>query len=249
MSLEVVATWIDFPSADGTPIRGYLALAQTPGPHPAVLMVHENLGVTEHRQEVTRRLAAEGFATLTVDLFVRAGGPPKEYKDAQERRRKAFLSAQDDQAIADLTGAYDYLRTRSEIDSARVGVMGFCMGGGIAFALACRTTFLKAAVLFYGLVNLPPEFTPDWKPKPRLPLTVNLSCPLMAHYGEADSVVSREEVEALRDELTRHGKAFVIHTYPGAEHAFHDDRDPRHHPEAARLAWERSVAFLREHLG
>jgi carboxymethylenebutenolidase len=231
------------------PIRGYLAVPSGEVPAPAVLLIHETLGVDDFRQEVTRRLATEGFVTLTPDLFVRTDGPPREYTDAQERRRKAFLSAQDDQAIADLTGAFRYLTTRSDVDSTRVAVLGFCMGGGIAFALACRATFLTAAVVFYGLLDLPAEFTPDCKIKTRLPLAASLSCPLMAHYGDADEVIPMAQVRALSEALTNARKEFVLHVYHGAPHAFYDDPDPRFCPQEAQRAWKRSVTFLREHLG
>src|SRR5262249_18383213 len=124
------ARWVTFPSIGGD-IRGYLALpADLSKPAPALVMTPENLGITEHRQDVARRLAAEGFATLSVDLFARTGGPPQDFKTPEERRIKAFLAAADDQAVPDVFASVRYLATLDGVDGDRAGIIGFCLGGG-----------------------------------------------------------------------------------------------------------------------
>jgi carboxymethylenebutenolidase len=212
-------------------------------------MAHENLGATEHRQDVTRRLAAEGFATLTVDLFSRIGGqPPQDYETQEERRVKAFLAAADEQACPDLLAGVEYLRSVSGVDADHVGTIGFCMGGGTSLVCACTSDAFRAAVILYALPILPARYSPDGAERSRIDVAPSLRCPLQGHFGEADDVIPLEQVQALEEALRRSGQHVEIYTYADAGHAFHDDTHPRHHAAAAETAWERSVRFLRERL-
>jgi carboxymethylenebutenolidase len=242
------ARWVNFPSIGGE-IRGYLALPEgADGPVPSVVMAHENLGVTDHRLEVTRRLADEGFAALTVDLFSRAGGPPTEWETHEERRIKAFLSATDDQAVPDLLAGVRYLDTLDEADAERAGVIGFCMGGGTAIAATLLGDAFAAAVALYALPILPPEYSFSGRSVSRVAQAPAIRCPLQLHFGEDDDVIPMEQVRMLEEAALKSGMEVESFTYAGAGHAYHDDTHPNHAAEAAALTWERAMGFLRERL-
>lgn len=241
--------WVSFPSGDDT-IRGYLAVPAGQPAAPVVLMAHENLGVTPHRQEVTRRYAANGFACLTVDMYSRIGGrPPQDYTTVEERRSKAFLAATDEQAVPDFDAALDYLAGRGDVDVSRAAAVGFCLGGGTVLAWATRTDRLRCAVALYALPVLPPEYSPTGQPRSRIDAAEQVRCPLQAHYGEADQFIPLSEVELLRQALGRSGHPTELHLHPGAGHAYHDDTHPNYHEKAAQETDRLVFDFLRRHLG
>jgi carboxymethylenebutenolidase len=239
--------WVTFPSVGGE-IRGYLALPDSTDRAPALVMAHENLGVTEHRQDVTRRFADAGFATLTVDLFSRAGGPPTDFSSPEERRVKAFLQATDDQAVPDVLAGLRYLRTIDDVEDSRAGTIGFCMGGGTSLVASCLGDAFKACVILYALPVLPGVYTDAGRELSRIAIAPALRCPLQAHFGETDQVIPLDQVRALEEASRRSGQHAEFHIYPGANHAYHDDTHPNYHADAAALSWERTVAFLRERL-
>ncbi|SEG87826.1 carboxymethylenebutenolidase [Thermomonospora echinospora] len=251
MRTSADAAWVRFPSGTDE-IRGYLALpSRTPGdaPPPVVIMAHENLGVTAHRERVTERFAAEGFACLTVDLYSRIGGrPPQDYTTPEERRAKAFLAARDEQAVPDLDAGLDYLAGRGDVDASRVAVVGFCLGGGLALVWATRSDRLACAVPLYGLPELPAAYSPTGQVRSRIDIADTVRCPVQAHFGGADEVIPLDQVARLGDALKLSGQPLEVHVYEGAGHAYHDDTHPNHHPEAARVTWERTLDFLRAHL-
>ncbi|MBV9603993.1 MAG: dienelactone hydrolase family protein [Solirubrobacterales bacterium] len=232
----------------GDEIRGYLALPEAGGRSPALVMAHENLGVTEHRQDVTRRFAAAGFATLTVDLFSRAGGPPTDFSSPEERRVKAFLQATDDQAVPDILAGLRYLRRIDAVDGSRAGTIGFCMGGGTSLVAACLGDAFKACVILYALPVLPGAYTEAGRELSRIAIAPALRCPLQGHFGEEDQVIPLRQVSALQTAAQQSGQPVEFHTYPGANHAYHDDTHPNYHADAAALSWDRAVASLRDHL-
>ncbi|WP_283134554.1 dienelactone hydrolase family protein [Rhizohabitans arisaemae] len=242
------ADWVTFPSG-ADEIRGYLALPEGVDRPPVVIMAHENLGVTAHRRAVTERLAAEGFACLTVDLFSRIGGePPKDHTTPEERRAKAFLAARDEQAVPDCEAALDYLSGRGDVDVSRAGAIGFCLGGGLVLAWATRTDRLACVVPLYGLPELPPAYSPTGRVRSRIAAADQVRCPVQAHFGGADTVIPLDQVTRLGDTLKLSGHHVEVHVHEGAGHAYHDDTHPHYHPQAAQTTWEHSVAFLRAHL-
>jgi carboxymethylenebutenolidase len=248
---EVDCGWVEFPSG-GETIRGYFAKPKgAAGPLPGIVMVHENLGIIEHRQGATRRLADLGYVALTVDLFSRVGGrPPQDFTSADDRRRKAFVAARDEQAIPDLEAGCDYLEGLGIVDMARLGTLGYCMGGGTMLAWVCgQSTRIAAAVAFYPTAVVQPEWRLDGRPLSRVAVAPKLQCPLQVHFGEHDNAVPQPDQAALKDAL---GQAkppveFVVH--PGADHAYDDDTHPNFHAEASRASWEQARAFFARHLG
>jgi carboxymethylenebutenolidase len=246
---NVDGRWVTFPSIGGD-IRGYLALPPGEhGPHPAVVMAHENLGVTAHRQEVTRRLAGEGFATLTVDMFSRVGGqPPTDYSSPEERRVKAFLAASDDQAVPDMLAGLRYLGTNADVDASRAGIIGFCLGGGTAIASSLLGDAFKAAVVLYALPVLLPEYARSGRPVDRVAQARAIRCPVQMHFGEADEVIPLEQVRALAAAAQTTGLPVELYTYPDAGHAYHDDTHPNFAPDAAAQSWAHALDWFRRYL-
>ncbi len=244
----VRADWVRFPSGPDE-IRGYLALPEN-GPSAAVVMAHENLGVTEHRQRVTRAFAGHGFACLTVDLFSRIGGrPPQDYTTADERREKAFKAAPDEQAIADLTAGADYLAGLPDVDGDRLAAVGFCLGGGTVLQWATETDRLRCAVVLYGIPVLPAEYRPDGVPLSRIAVADRVRMPMQTHFGGADDAIPFDQVLALRDALAGAPVDVDFNIYAGAGHAYHDETHPNHNAEAAELTWNRMMSFLAAGLG
>lgn len=244
----VLAGWVHFESGGGL-VRGYLALPGSRHGLPAVVTAHENLGVTEHRQRVTRELAAEGFASLTVDMFSRLGGlAPQNYVDQDDRRSKAFLAAPDDQAVADLQAGLDFLKQLPAVDPEKAAAVGFCLGGGTVLAWATRTDDLKGVVSLYGIPILPAEYSPTGKPMSRIPLLKELKAPVQFHFGADDQAIPQEQIDQLEAALPSSRQPTEFFRYEGAGHAYHDDTHPNYHPTAAAETWERTVKFLKGHL-
>ena len=243
------ARWVEF-ERDGVRLRGYLAVPKGARHAPAIVMAHENLGVTEHRQDVTRRLAAEGYVTLSVDLYSRIGGkPPQDYRTPDERRAKAFLAAADEQSVPDLIAGRDYLCTLPEVDPARIGAIGFCLGGGPVLAWATRADAPEACVALYGLPILPSEYSPDGAPRSRIAIAAQVRCPFQAHFGDADEVIPLDQVTELKEALAHSGQPTTVTVHNGAGHAYHDDTHPHYHPQAAADTWDAARSFFRKHLG
>jgi carboxymethylenebutenolidase len=229
-------------------MRAYLGVPPGTGPWPGIVMIHENPGMTEHRLDVTRRLADAGYVTLTPDLFSRIGGKPPTGDTDVDRRRKIDLALPDDQVFDDLMNGYEYLKGRREVVQSRIALFGICMGGGKGFYTICRTDAFRCFVDFYGPIIVKAEVTPDGNDRSYLPMAHAASCPIQYHVGDQDVVCPPHHVAQLRDELARHHKEAEFFVYSGAEHAFHDDSARRYAPESAQRAWERALAFFQAHL-
>lgn len=240
----VLAEWVTYPG-DGVTVAAYLALPAGAGPWPGVVMIHENPGLTEHRQEVTRRLAAEGYVVLTPDLFSRIGGKPPAGADDHERHLKLGLAVRDEQVHGDLMHGHAYLQSRAEVMPDRIGLIGFCMGGAKGLYTACKSDVFRCFVDFYGPVEQSAERYSIGRSL--LPLVRDLSCPIQFHVGDQDTACTPEQAAALRAELEKHGKTAECYTYAGAQHAFHGEGE-RHHAASAELAWERTLEFSRRNL-
>lgn len=245
---QVSTEWVTFPSGNDT-IRGYLAVPAGARNGPAVIMGHEVLGVCEHRQERTRQLAADGFVTLTVDMFSRIGGqPPQDYVDRADKTRKAFLDSQDEQTLPDFDAAARYLATRPEVDGNRIGTFGFCLGGGTSIAWACSSAGVKACVVDCPSIEILASQRSDGKAQSRVTIAHRITCPFQGHFGELDTIVTVEEARQLEAALVKSGQPVEVFVYPGVDHAFYDDLGPRYHARAAQESWGRAVAFFRKYL-
>ena len=241
--------WIVFKSGDDV-VRGYFAKPKGREHLAALVMSPENLGVIEHRQDVTRRLAKAGYAALTLDPYSRIGGQsPRDFKSPEERRLKAFLATPDELLVPDLQAAADYLAALPEVDRSRVGAVGYCSGGGTLYAWVCgRSRNLKAAVVFYGAPKVQAQARADGRELDRAKDAQKLQCPLLVHHGEADRAVKLNEAKGMVEALRQSSQPVEFHVYPSADHAYHDDTHPNYHAEAAALSWERTLEFLGRHL-
>ena len=241
--------WVEFKSGREV-IRGYVARPKGGSNLPAIVMSPENLGVIEHRQDVTRRLAKAGYAALTVDPYSRIGGiSPRDFKSHEERRNKASLQTQDEQFVPDLQAGADYLAALPAVDADRIGCIGYCSGGGSAYAWVCgQSRNLKAAVVFYGAPTVAPEARRDGKLLDRAASGHKLQCPILIHHGDNDRAVPLAEGKRMVEALKTSAQPVEFHVYGGADHAYHDDSHPNYHADASRESWTRTLEFLGRYL-
>ncbi|WJR75846.1 dienelactone hydrolase family protein [Bradyrhizobium sp. NP1] len=250
MSRIVEGRWIEF-TRGGDRIRGYLAEPVGEDRLGAIVCAPENLGVTDHRQDETRRLAAEGFVVLSVDLYSRIGGrPPQDFKTAEERRSKAFIAARDEQAVPDCQAALEWLQAYPRVDADKIGALGYCLGGGTILAWAAATSNLACAVVLYALPIIPAAYTPDGRERSRLSLAPKIGCPMQLHFGDADEAIPAEQTRALRSTLEAEAPGPIeFFIYAGARHAYMDSTLERYNKAAAELTFSRFCRFFHLHLG
>jgi len=220
---------IEFKTPKGRDCEGSLAVPNTKGKTPGVVLVHEYWGVNAHIVSIAGRLAEVGFRVLAPDLY-----HGKITADASEAGK--LMQALDwHVAVDDIAGAVAHLRAH-ESSNGKVGVMGFCMGGAMSFAAACNVAELAAVVPFYGA---PAEKYGDY---------ATVTSPILAHFSKRDPWAKVELAEAVQKEMQAAGKSMELFTYD-ADHAFFNDTRPEvYSPECAKLAWDRTVAFLRANL-
>jgi carboxymethylenebutenolidase len=221
----------EFPSPDGYgTVRGYMAVpANAKGKLPAILVVHENRGLNPHIEDIARRLALEGFVAFAPDALHPLGGYPGD----EDKARALFPKLDQAKTRADFVAAARALAKLPQ-STGKVGVVGFCYGGGIANYLATMLPDLAAAVPFYGA-------------QPPAAEVAKIHAPLLIHDAGKDEriLAGWPAYEAALKENHVEYQHFV---YPGAEHGFNNDTTPRYDEAAAKLAWERTVAFFKAKL-
>jgi carboxymethylenebutenolidase len=224
-----MGTTIDFPRTSGGSARGYLAEAKDPKA-PGVVVIQEWWGLQGQIKAVCDRLAAAGFTALAPDLY---GGKVIPYHDSAAAG--AAMSSLDFQRSTDedVRGAVRHLAARG----AKVGLTGFCMGGAVTVVGAVRIPELSAAVCFYGL---PPE---------NVARPEDIRVPFQGHFASQDDWVTPAAVDAFEKRLRAAGKTFEIYRYEGRHAFMNSDRKEVYADHAAKLAWDRALAFLRKHLG
>ncbi|MDA8064151.1 MAG: dienelactone hydrolase family protein [Thermaerobacter sp.] len=266
--MNVTDEEIRYPAQDGFPVGAFLARPEGE-PKGALLLVQHLWGVDDNLRDVARRLAAQGYVTLAPRLYSRhdlerrmdpkrIGAvmgilfrlPPQVQRDPEQVA--AHLADQSEQVqdtgkavlevmrghyregfVQDLVAGAQFLRR--EHPQLPLGALGFCMGGGLAARVAVEVPELAACVIFYG-------------EHPPLDRVGEIQAAVLGLYGGEDRRIT-DAVPAFAEAMSRAGKSFTYHVYPGAQHAFFDDTRPAHHPAAAADAWPRVKDFLREHLG
>jgi carboxymethylenebutenolidase len=239
---------------DGQEIRAITARPKSASERlPGLVLVQEAFGIDAHIRSMVARFADAGFVVLAPDLYSREGTPgPKPTREQPEPLwtmddvRAAVGSLPDRRVLGDLEGALAHLASDPEVDAKRLGAIGFCMGGNYAFLLGCKSMRTRAVVDFYGRF-IYKDLTAN-KPMQPLEMALNLSCPLLAIFGEEDPSITREDVAKFRKTLEQFAKDATIVTFAGAGHGFLNDRRKSYHREAAEKAWKLAVDFLREHL-
>jgi carboxymethylenebutenolidase len=201
---------------------------------PGILVIHENRGLTPHIKDVARRYAKLGYATLAPDLLTPKGGADSFSDPAAAIA--ALGSLERDDMVAQLLASLDELASLEGVDADRLGVTGFCFGGGMTWRVVTKAERVRAAVPFYGSI-------------PALEDVPNIAASVLGIYGGLDERVNAG-IPAIEAAMTAAGKSFEKEVYPGAQHAFHNDTNPdRYHPEAAKAAWARATGFFAGHLG
>jgi carboxymethylenebutenolidase len=222
--------FVDYASPDGHgTMRGYLVRPAAGGKRGGVVVVHENRGLNPYIEDVARRVAVAGFTALAPDGLTPLGGYPGTDDEGKAMQRKLDKG----KLLEDFIAAFGRLKSDSD-SNGKVGVVGFCFGGGVCNAMAVRLPDLAASVPFYGRQAKAADV-----PK--------IQAPLLLHYAGLDQRINKgwPDYEAA---LKAHGKDYTAHLYPGVNHGFHNDTTPRYDAASAELAWTRTVEFFNANL-
>ena len=215
---------------DGSDMKGYVARPKTDGNYAAVVVIHENRGLNPHIEDVARRVALAGYLALAPDALSPLGGTPA---DADEARNQ-FPKLDAGKNLNNFIKAFDYLKSRKDCNG-KFGTVGFCWGGGMVNKLAVNVPSLKAAVAFYGS-------QPDATDVPKIKSAVQL------HYAGMDDRINAG-IPVYETALKNANINYELYTYEGVQHGFHNDSAPtRYNEAAAKLAWERTIAFFKKNL-
>lgn len=228
---RVESSWVEFASPHGTgKVKGYLVRpAKVSGKLPVVLVVHENRGLNPHIQDIARRVALDNFIAFAPDALASLGGYPGD----EDKARELFATLDQPKIREDFVAAAQALRALPD-SNGKLGVVGFCYGGGIANFLATRLPDLNAAVPFYGA-------------HPAAEDVAKIKAPLLIQLAEKDERITAGW-PAYETALKQAGVKYQAYIYPGVQHAFNNDTTPRYDEAAAKLAWQRTIAFFNTHL-
>lgn len=228
---EIVATYIRYPSPNGHgEVRGYLVHpAKLDKPVGGVVVVHENRGLNPYIEDVARRVAKAGYVALAPDGLSSVGGYPGNDEEGRALQRQV-----DPQKLMnDFFAAIEFLKA-SELTTDKIGITGFCYGGGVSNAAAIAYPELACAVPFYGRQADPAAVAP-------------INAPLLYHFAETDPNVNATW-PAFEAALKAANKTYEAHFYPGTSHGFHNDSTPRYDEAAAKLAWQRTLDWFGRYL-
>lgn len=217
-------------TSQGDEITAYLARPIAEGTYPAVMICHENRGLTDHIRDVARRFAKEGYVAIAPDLLAREGGTATLDRDAVPG---LLTDAGIDRHVADFSAAYEYLQGQEFVETDRIGMNGYCFGGGVTWATVTQLP-LKAAAPFYG-------------PAPDLEQVPNIQAAVLGVYAEQDERINGG-IEPLQAALDAAGITYELKIYPGVDHAFHNDTGGRYVEEQALQAWSDMLAWFAEYI-
>ncbi|SCM76283.1 conserved hypothetical protein [uncultured Pleomorphomonas sp.] len=228
---DIVPEYITYPSPKGHgDVRGYLVRpAKAAGKVPGIVVVHENRGLNPYIEDVARRVAKAGFIALAPDGLTSLGG----YPGNDDKGRELQQQVDPEKLMNDFFAAVEFLISH-EATTEKVGITGFCYGGGVSNAAAVAYPELGAAVPFYGR-------------QPRAEDVPRIKAPLLLHYAELDDGVNAGW-PAYETALKENGKIYEAHIYPGTNHGFHNDSTPRYDEAAAKLAWDRTIDWFTRYL-
>jgi carboxymethylenebutenolidase len=228
---RITAGRVTFPGVTGE-VKAYLAKPKAEGKHGAVVVVHAVGGISPHIEDIARRLAVDGFMALSVDFLSPLGGTPVPRNPEVAALTR---SLKPEETTGNAVAAAKYLRSLPE-SNGKVGAVGFCWGGGVVNRLAVADPMLNVGVPFYGA---PPPAADV--PKIKAAMLINFADP------DLDKTLGMV-APAYEEALKKAGIRYEMRFYPGAQHAFNDDTGQRHHPEAAKLAWSRTMAAFKANL-
>ncbi len=217
-------------AADRVEGSGWLARPRDGATHPGVIVIQEWWGLDAHIKDVAGRVAGEGFVALAPDLYHGA------FATEPDEARKLAMAMNRERAIDELAAAVRHLQSLDDVQPKRVGCMGFCMGGSLTYALAAATADIAAAAPFYGGMTPPPE------------QLAGIEAELFCAYGADDGGIPLERVREIEETLRAANRRFELKVYEGAPHSFFNDTRPSYRPEAARDAWDKTIALFRRAL-
>jgi len=228
---DILPEYISYPSPNGNgTVRGYFVRpAAAKGKVPAVVVVHENRGLNPYIEDVARRVAKAGFIALAPDGLTSVGG----YPGNDEKGRELQQQVDPQKLMNDFFAAIEFLM-KHDATTGKVGITGFCYGGGVANAAAVAYPELAAAVPFYGR-------------QPRAEDVPRIKAPLLLHYAGLDKGIN-EGWPAYEAALKASNKVYEAYIYPDVNHGFHNDSTPRYDEAAAKLAWERTIGWFKRYL-
>ena len=228
---RIAAKYVEYTSPDGNgKMKGYLVMpAKMSGTLPALLVVHENRGLNPHIEDIARKVALDNFIAFAPDALTPLGGYPGD----EDKAREAFAKLDQTKARADFVAAYGFLKAMKEV-SGKIGVVGFCYGGSMANYLATQLPDLAASVPFYGSAAKTEDV-----PK--------IKSPLLIHYASNDERINAGW-PAYEAALKAAGVKYEAFIYPNTQHGFNNDTTPRYDAAAAKLAWDRTIAFFNKNL-
>jgi carboxymethylenebutenolidase len=225
----LVTEFITYPAATGE-MKAFMARPKKGKKFPAVIVIHENRGLVPHIQDVTRRMAGEGFLALAPDALSPVGGTPEDISGVGE----LFKKLNGDETTKNFVAAVKYLKTHPK-SNGKVGCTGFCWGGAMTNNVAVNSPDLNAAVPYYGRTPAPEDVE-------------KIKAPVMAHYAGNDAGINAG-IPAFEEALKKYNKEYKIFIYEGASHAFNNDSNKeRYNEQAAKLAWGRTTQFFKEKL-
>ena len=239
-SMLVLSTWgfgahvkadmVQYKSGDET-VEGYLALPDSAGRHPALVVVHEWWGLNDWVKEQARKFAEDGYVALAVDLY--RGKVATDSETAHELSR----GLPSDRAVRDMRAAFDYLAARPDVDKSKIGSVGWCMGGGYSLALALNEPRLAACVINYGHLVTEPS------------AIAKISAPILGNFGGQDRGITPDDVHAFEKAAEDAGKSIDVKIYPDAGHAFENPNNKGgYRAQDAADAWKRMIDFFNQTL-
>ena len=222
------------------PMDAFQVIPHSDSPAPGLIVAMEAFGVNSHIEEVCRRFAREGYAVLAPDMYHRTG-KMLTYAYDDPKRREPFSALTNQGIESDLNAALAHLGDVPGVDADRIGIVGFCVGGFMAFLAACRTD-VATAVCYYGggIVNR----REGLKLEPLLAEADRIKVPVLGLFGEKDASIPLAEVEAIKSRLKMQPREHEVHVYPGAEHGFFCDERASYKADAATDAWRKTLQWL-----
>ena len=237
-STGIVPTMIKY----GGGIGAVRALPKAKGKRPAVIILHERYGIDQHTKDLTARLAQAGFVGLAPDLFHRFTGDRKAVLRGEQR-----VDLTDDGALADLNGAIDYLKKLKEVDASKIGIIGVCQTGRQPVLVAANRDDVAGVVVLYGAIGGKEWDGNELRPTSVEKLVAQVSCPVLGVFGEADHIISVDDVIRFRNCLEWAKKSYHVRLYRDAPHGWLNDTMPgRYRKDAAKDAWILMMSFLKK---
>jgi carboxymethylenebutenolidase len=229
----------------GSGIGAVRALPKARGKRPAVILLHERYGIDKHTKDLTTRIAQAGFVGLAPDLFHRFQGDRKAVLRGEQR-----VDLRDDEALDDLNAAVDYLQGLTYVDGSHIAIIGVCQTGRQPLLVSAVRDDVEAAVVLYGAVGGREWLANDMRPTPVADLIAKVNCPVLGIFGEADHIISIDDVIKFRNCLEQSRKNYQVRLYPDAPHGWLNDTMPgRYRKQAARDAWALMMSFLQKSFG